>query len=199
MIIDVEFPESDSPEVTAIMRRDIENLVEGFRKTTEGILLDEEVSEMGLPYGLWIRSEHTQFVPWLDSFIFTVSLHTGGAHPNTTIVTYTFNLEDNTPFAVTDLFAEDVEVYELLAHYAQEQIDVEWSDAEWITTGTEPTEANYRSWALSEDSLVLYFDPYQVAPYAVGVVKVHIPLAEIEGSLIEDLRFFLNDPVFGVE
>lgn len=76
---------------------------------------------------------------------------------------------------------------EILAPLVRDDLSAQlgdMTDAEWIAMGTDPAEPfNYRSWALTNDALVIYFDPYQVAAYAAGPQVVSIPLADIADVL----------------
>ncbi|MFA7625927.1 MAG: RsiV family protein [Candidatus Kapaibacterium sp.] len=53
------------------------------------------------------------------------------------------------------------------------------SDSVWIRDGLLPKWENFKNYNITRDSLFLTFDVYQVAPYAVGPVRLSIPWTEL--------------------
>jgi hypothetical protein len=53
------------------------------------------------------------------------------------------------------------------------------SDSTWIYNGTLPLWENFKNYNLKDDSLLITFDVYQVAPFAVGPVRISIPWEHI--------------------
>lgn len=49
-------------------------------------------------------------------------------------------------------------------------------DTQWISEGTAPKEENFENFLITDNALIIIFDPYEVAPYAAGSVFVEIPL-----------------------
>jgi hypothetical protein len=60
------------------------------------------------------------------------------------------------------------------------------ADPSWIEEGAGPNGDNFARWALVEEGLILFFDPYQVAPYAAGPQVVTIPRAALAGVAAPD-------------
>jgi hypothetical protein len=80
-----------------------------------------------------------------------------------------------------------VDPYAIIAPLARVQLLTAMPDmADFIDTGTAPTAENYRSWGLTGDSLLIYFDQGQVGPSAAGTQMVTIPLASLAASLRPD-------------
>ena len=48
-----------------------------------------------------------------------------------------------------------------------------------VTPGTEPKKENFRTFRLEKDGITFYFDPYQVASWADGVITVTLSLSEL--------------------
>ncbi|NJR12921.1 DUF3298 domain-containing protein [bacterium] len=86
--------------------------------------------------------------------------------------------------SLADLFQDGADPYALLAPLARADLTERLPDlADFVNPGTEPTAENFATWILASDVLILYFPPYQVAPYAAGPQTVTIPLADLAGSL----------------
>jgi hypothetical protein len=56
-------------------------------------------------------------------------------------------------------------------------------DKDWIKKGTSADPSNYSRFILKGRNLVIYFEPYAVAPYSAGTIQVKIPLQNIIGVL----------------
>jgi len=55
--------------------------------------------------------------------------------------------------------------------------------------GLDPKPANFATWNMGRFNLVITFDPYQVAPYAVGPQECEIPLRTLRRILAEPRRW----------
>ncbi len=120
------------------------------------------------------------------SLVYTVGNYTGGAHPNYLYVTYTFDLIDQSRIALEDLFVRGRDPWTTIAPLVMANLTEQLGDAAdgtWIESGSGTNPDNYRAFALTEDSLVFYFAPYQVAAYAAGGVEVRLPLDALEGVI----------------
>ena len=53
------------------------------------------------------------------------------------------------------------------------------SDSVWIWNGILPEWENFQNYNITRDSLILTFDVYQVAPYAVGPVRIAVPWVQL--------------------
>jgi hypothetical protein len=66
----------------------------------------------------------------------------------------------------------------------------EFADPQWILDGTSSLEA-YMNFVVTQDALVFFFPPYQVAAYAAGPQMVAIPLEQLSGVLTSPFLFAL--------
>jgi hypothetical protein len=53
----------------------------------------------------------------------------------------------------------------------------------FITDGTTPNDANFANFFVDNNTLVILFAPYQVAPYAAGPQTLRIPFSQLSGIL----------------
>lgn len=152
--------------------------------------LPATLEEMGYFYNwdLSIDYEEFQFSETVRSIVFNVYTYTGGAHPNSHYEAYSFDLENETVISFMDLFREDVDSLAVIQPLVEADLVAqlgEMSDIDWIRTGTEANPVNYRNFALTPDSLLIFFSPYQVAAYAAGPQLVEIPLGSLADILAE--------------
>jgi hypothetical protein len=53
-----------------------------------------------------------------------------------------------------------------------------------INQGAAPTLQNYERFNLGRNGLIVFFDPYQVAPFAAGTPEAHVPYEHLLGSIL---------------
>ncbi len=134
------------------------------------------------PYFLGIDTDIFAYDSHVRSILFTISDYTGGAHPNLYYTTYTFDQRDGHFIDLEDLFIPGSDPLATIFPIVQADLLAQMgvgADETWINSGTGTTWSNYASFVLTSDSLIFYFPPYQVAPYAAGPFEVVIPLADI--------------------
>ena len=103
----------------------------------------------------------------------------GGAHPNSARISRTFDLENKKELALSDVVngnedERNTMVYDVFVKYFEE--NYEGFSAE--TASQISSEAENVKFCLTDDSLVLYFDVYQIGPYAMGYPTVTLPYSE---------------------
>jgi hypothetical protein len=169
------------------------SIIEEFLTSTRTTFLSD-FETMGVPssgpWALSIQYELFQHSDTVQSIRFDIGTYTGGAHGNQTIQTYTFDLANETVLTFEDLFLPDADALSVIAPLAQaalEESQGEMADTDWIATGTAPDLLNYQDFVLTEDSIIFYFEPYMVAPFAAGVQQVEIPLSDLSAILQADI------------
>jgi hypothetical protein len=147
-------------------------------------------------FGSWfseITYDIYHHLPTVASIRFTESEYTGGAHPNTTFSSFTFDTASNRVLAFEDLFAEGVDPLATIMPIAREKLLVKLAelgmDEEtanmFIPTGTDDL-SDYQNFALTDSALLLFFEQNQVSPSAAGTQEIEIPFSELDG-LLRDL------------
>ncbi|HVN67607.1 MAG TPA: RsiV family protein, partial [Candidatus Sulfotelmatobacter sp.] len=53
------------------------------------------------------------------------------------------------------------------------------ADKKWIKMGAGPDPAHFQKFVLSENEIIFFFDPYEVACYAAGPQTVSLPLTTL--------------------
>ncbi|MFC1748055.1 DUF3298 domain-containing protein [Pseudomonadota bacterium] len=140
------------------------------------------ISDLGMmpgPYAYENKCEKIRYDEDFLSVLCRVYHYTGGAHPNTHFITFNFDLETQEEITITDILQEGGfrEISNISIESLSQNIEPELDY--WIDQGAAPTNQNYQSFTISEEELTIYFDPYQVAPYAVGSQTVVIPFDEL--------------------
>jgi hypothetical protein len=121
-----------------------------------------------------------------------------GAHPNTYYRTFTYDTKTGEGITIGDLFADNVNYNQLLSTAtrkvlpsviaAHEGVSVNDVDLGMIKSGTLPEEDSFQNWYLDGTQLVIIFPPYQVSPYAAGLIEVRLPLTSFGTNVSASYR-----------
>jgi hypothetical protein len=133
-----------------------------------------------------ITNETYKYSEDIQTVVFNISFYTGGAHPNSGYKSFTFDLKNSKELTLNDVFLNGTIPWDTISQLAQDSLKTQlgdMADPTFIEPGTGTNPDNYKSWALTPNSLIFFFDPYQVAPYAAGPQKVEIPFATLHTSL----------------
>lgn len=110
----------------------------------------------------------------------------GAAHPNAFYKTLTWDIAGGAELQLEDHFRpgadwvrrfSELSMAKLRAHYRE--IGLESSDFE-IENGAGARAENFRNWTMNGEGITVWFENYQVAPYAAGPQQVLIAWSEIE-------------------
>ena len=126
------------------------------------------------------KKENSEYVTYLE----TIFTFTGGAHPNTVIVSHTFDKKDQSKqLSLSDIYTD--KVYGALSDYTRKTMPAllnkkgikvaEMKDM--FDTGTTPDKDNWGVFYFKNDSLVVIFNQYQIGPYAIGIHEINTPLS----------------------
>lgn len=122
----------------------------------------------------------------------------GAAHGNYGETSVNYDLLTGQEVLLRDLFKSDVDVDQVLASLLQKFAVDDDRLYESVSEMT-PEEAlayfkrddyNYR---LSEKGLVIYYNPYDIGPYAAGIVDFLIPFEALDDYLNTDLKVLNNE------
>ncbi|RIV26750.1 DUF3298 domain-containing protein [Fibrisoma montanum] len=114
--------------------------------------------------------------------------YTGGAHPNSSTSLYTFDRTTGKPLSLTDLVTDTTALLgivekafrkhqDLLPQYNLEERGYFLRDGKFFLP------ANV---ALARDGLLFYYNPYEIAAYAVGPIEVTVPYSQLQTVLNDD-------------
>lgn len=118
----------------------------------------------------------------LVSVLFYVTYYlSGAAHPNHRTLPLNFDLNQNKPLSLADVFQKYSPYLQALVDLCtadlKRQKAMEWSE------NLKPVPETFHSWVIQKDSLLIWFDPYEVASYAAGPQKVILPYTALKGYI----------------
>ncbi len=111
--------------------------------------------------------------------------NTGAAHPAHATYTLNYNLSDDKPIILVDLFKPGAKYLDVIANYTVRELKQQ--NRLLFPEGATPTADNYSHWNFDRGGLLFTFDPYQVGPYAQGPSEVLIPYIALESVLKPNL------------
>lgn len=139
----------------------------------------EQACEMKGTYRLVRATENIVSIIW-DVWNFT-----GGAHGNLDIVTFVYDLRAGRALDLQDLFADEEGALNLLSRLSGEKLKEslgDMADEAMIKNGTTPDLDNFACVVPTPEGVRVYFQPYQVAPWAAGPQEVNISLADLKDA-----------------
>ncbi|MDQ5928133.1 MAG: hypothetical protein QG633_571 [Patescibacteria group bacterium] len=135
----------------------------------------------------------------LDGMIVQEYNFTGGAHGGTSLAPFMYDDAGN-ELRLKDLFVDGAPYLERIAQAVVPRLktDLETNqifNQEMFEAGTKADEGNYMVFSLAtasggvpptagdDSSITFYFNQYQVAPYAAGILEVTVPLSDFSDIL----------------
>ena len=128
------------------------------------------------------------------SLISLSSLYSGGSHPNSVQTAYNLDIANRRILRLEDVIAENAA--HALAKLVRDGVDSKFS---FIDGGnglfedygdTIDNSMQYGNmtpyWYLNDTGLVIFYNQYELGPYAAGIIKVELPYEALEGILLEE-------------
>lgn len=133
------------------------------------------------------------------SLISLSSLYSGGSHPNSVQIAYNLDIGNQRLLRLEDVIAEDsadelaqlvlAKVNETFAPLGEGALFSDYAD--WIDTSM--IYGNMTPyWYLNDQGLVIFYNQYELGPYAAGIIKAELPYETLSGILLED--YFPAEP-----
>jgi len=116
----------------------------------------------------------------------------GAAHPNSYAEVVNYDLRNGQPLKLSDLFKPGAKYLPALSSYAIADLKKQSKDKgdalpdDQIQSGAAPATKNYDNWTITRKGLGIYFDAYQVGPYAAGPQSVLVPYANLKDLINPD-------------
>jgi hypothetical protein len=158
--------------------------VEGFKKEMKGwVSMGDYPSEFDIVDTIFMQNDNLISIRF-DGY----QMFSGAAHPTTFFISVNYNLKDNEPVKLSDIFMgkylntiSGICIKDLIRQkneYAPDDPDVSW-----INEGAGPKEENYEVFNIQDNSLLITFPVYLVASYAEGPKEVNIPYTNIKNII----------------
>ena len=116
------------------------------------------------------------------SIVFEIWTYTGGAHGNLDVIPLTYSLLSGQRLGLVDIFENVDKALEIMSAVSRKELATRLGGGRvdsMIHDGTEPLADNFSALALVPGGVRVYFQPYQVAPWAAGTQRVFIPLEKL--------------------
>lgn len=160
-----EYPMTGNIQIDNELQMNIDSLVNHFYKEVElGIPNDME-------YNLEITYDKKEYQEYATYIIYN-TFYLGGAHPNTTIETFTY--KNDKRVEIMDIVNKD-KLLEVSKYVRDELLKHPGSVKDMIEEGTIADYENYRNFYYDTRGVVFIFEQYQVAPYSSGIIEVVVP------------------------
>lgn len=180
---------TDSKQVQKINRELEEYFVSRFQKDCTEVksYVTEFIDELDNRKG-----DVTNFIPFVVDISYTTTFNrnelvsyritnyqwSGGAHPNTTQDSITYDLRTGNKVEATDLLKlSEEQIKEFIAQAFEKKEEVEPGTLFPEAIELLKSHKFEYSFYLNSDGMVFYFNPYVISPYAVGIVSVSLPYA----------------------
>lgn len=199
--VEVQYPRFESiPEFNHTIEDVLSSTLSDYIMDAEG---DENLDELEnlfiQSYEAFLEEFPESSVPWTLEVIMTrsysntefVSLKmssyslTGGAHPNSRVDFINLSKDKKKPLETKDLISDvngliSVAERSFRRHY---NISEQESFEDYGFTFENAQFTLPESIGLSDESLILYYNSYEIAPYAVGPTELIIPLDSVQGLI----------------
>ena len=168
------------PELADALRQLKEQKEHNFDMATESLLDSQQfmIETESYPIDLTdytecrvLRADNVLF-----SFIETNENYYGGAHGMYSVAGYAFDVDTGKNLSFTDIVVDETKIRDLIA----EKLDEEYGDIFFddIHTLIDQYDFNSLCWSISYFDVTLYFNPYDLGPYAFGSQQVVFPFSE---------------------
>jgi hypothetical protein len=119
------------------------------------------------------------------SILFYFFEYTGGAHPNTTTSSFTYDLNRHAAINLSDLFTPRSNYLKVISDYCIKELKrLNTVDEPENGAGAKPE--NFHSWNITPAGLRVTFDRYQVGSYAAGEHEVVVPYSVLKPIIKPD-------------
>lgn len=159
-----------------------------------GEFLDENGADHFYSYSNYQQLGIARHDERVVSLISLSSLYSGGSHPNSVQTTYNLDIERQRILTLEDIVAESGTVE--LARMVRAGVDEKFAPID----GGNGLYENYAAtiensfvygsmtpyWYLSSRGLVIFYNQYELGPYAAGIIKVELPYENLDGILLEE-------------
>jgi len=129
------------------------------------------------------------------SVIVVSSLYSGGSHPNSVQVAYNLDISNQRILSLEDVIVEEASA-SALAKLVREGVDSKFAAIDGgnglfedygETIDNSMLYGNMTPyWYLNDTGLVVFYNQYELGPYAAGIIKVELPYDSLDGILQEE-------------
>lgn len=139
------------------------------------------------------------------SLISLSSLYSGGTHPNSVQTAYNLDIANRRVLRLEDVIVEGAAPE--LAKLVRSGVDSKFAlidDGNGLfsdygdTIDTSMAYGNMTPyWYMNDTGLVIFYNQYELGPYAAGIIKVELPYDALDGILLEEFQPVVRDGACG--
>ena len=143
--------------------------------------MESTAKEYGQSYWFTVKIEEIAETDRYVSMQFLHSKYEGGAHGNAFVETFTYDKQSGALWRLEDVLQGDTAKLKKLAALVHDQLmNQEGLFYDLIPEATAARWENFSTYALTEQTLIIFFQPYEVGLYAAGIVEAEIRLDELD-------------------
>jgi peptidoglycan/xylan/chitin deacetylase (PgdA/CDA1 family) len=193
-VLGVHYPVTENEEINKIINEFVQEHINKFKADAKEFF---EGSPPPGGFSSWkyeLNIDYNVNRPSKDfvCFKFNINIFTGGGGIQF-IETFSFNLETGKELTLKDVFEEKSDYLNLISELSIKQLTEKLFDSgkvektpfaeDWVKDGADPTEENFRNFSLKDNSIIFYFEKYQVVAGAFGQQQVEIPFDHLREVL----------------
>lgn len=125
---------------------------------------------------LYITYNKPYINPQYVSIVFYVMVYSGGAHPNTIVVTKNYDHQTGKPLNLADIVPASKQQLRSMIK-ARLYASLDRPNVNWVRQGVDQNDLE--TFGFNLFSITFYFSQYEVAPYAAGIQKVSFRLKNL--------------------
>jgi len=173
-------------KINSVLKRYIDQQIENIKRVAEG-----PKNELDFyPYILNIKCEWDKSVSPYISFLFEEYSYTGGAHGLVEVKGFNFNVETGNEMKPKDLLNSEqrklIPNYIYFARALCKDLDDPPYEVFWGQNKQEtPAEDILDNAIFKNGGIMVYFEPYEIASFARGIVKFWFSFDELNGKKVE--------------
>ena len=172
---------------------DFLNRVDDAQKNAENILLAAKTDYIDNPYWNPYNQQLIYSPTRVDSSVLSLfgidSSYTGGTHGIPRAVSVNYDLATGDVLTLASIMHVDANKEEFIQlvlqdlqnHYEEYYLFDDFEEVVRNRLGGDDTQ--YQDFYFTGNGLAFYFSPYEIAPYASGVITVEIPYSQLNGLL----------------
>lgn len=178
-VINIKYPQLEGEKLTAFaesfnqqINTILVNQVAAFKKQ---LPKDIHQSSFTVDYNIFLVQPQKESL--LSVRFNKASYFDGQIHPTHKIEVFNYNLTTGKKITLADLFGTDPNYWQVLSRYCRSELykKIGHGDMKWLAEGTAPLPENFQNWNIKSTGIIITFDEYQIATYAVGQLQVVVP------------------------
>lgn len=181
-VLDFQTPQIHGIENEDTLNQTIQEDIDGYIEEVKNCSLDASADNaLNAKCSLYIRTlQYVNKSGGYASLLLDCSNYTGGAHGMNWYQAYNINLKDGTLLTADQLFEDPqkgtAQLRQIVLDKIAEAPEDYFPSANEYVDGLETFQ-----FFLTEGKLTLWFNPYELAPYAAGLITIQVPFEELDG------------------